>query len=174
MPAKRSQETDGKASAFKVLDMVRVLHGRGFELLRIMTGRSPSGMHWRCYITHLGNIESDHGAIIKNPELETASYTSAAVTEYFDWDDAEFDSAEELAGKFIERFELISELGLGSDPEYVRWYLEMLEIAREGDFPLSCDDGWDEPDPRWMPTTNRYQRGLSMPPLGGNVNERRG
>lgn len=151
---------------YKVLAMVRVLHERGYQRLRIMPGLSPSGMYWRCTVTHRGNIKADHGAMAKDFNSETAHYSSGSDEQYFDWDDASGNTAEQLAGKFLERFEKIAALGYGEDEDYTLWYRNMLDGASRGELPVAYADWYEEPDPRWLPT-NRSDSRLPMPPCCG-------
>ena len=48
----------------RVLLMVHELHKLSYQRLRIAPGMSPSGMHWRCSVTHVGNIKRTHGAMM--------------------------------------------------------------------------------------------------------------
>jgi hypothetical protein len=47
-----------------VLLMVHELHKLGYQRLWFVPGMSPSGMHWRCSVTHVGNIKRTHGAMM--------------------------------------------------------------------------------------------------------------
>jgi len=160
-----NQEDYTKGCSYKVLDMVRILHERGHERLRIMPGMSPSGMYWRCSITHAGNIRADHGAKVIDFDVDSVHYTSGAGELYFDWDDSTGDTPEDLADKFLYRFRELAELSMGVDPEYVRWYVEMLEFAREGAFPVAYSDWYDESNSPLLPTTSGRICGLPMPPV---------
>ncbi len=150
----------------EVLEMVRVLHERGYGFIRIAPGMSSSGMSWRCAVTHRGNIQAGHGALAVAFDTDTAHYTSAAGTRYFGWDDAADDGPGQLADKFLARFPGIAARGRGSDPDYARWYLEMLALARRGAFPVAYADWYSEPDPRLLPTIGDADTGLPMPPGG--------
>src|SRR6188508_645112 len=57
-----SSEAIDLATYRKVLLVVYVLHQRGFQRLRICPGMSASGMHWRCSITPVTNVEKENGA----------------------------------------------------------------------------------------------------------------
>jgi hypothetical protein len=46
--------------------MVGELHELGFQRLRVSPGMAPTGMHWRCTITSVDNIQPRHGALIVN------------------------------------------------------------------------------------------------------------
>ena len=159
-------------TCIKVLEMVAALHQRGYERLRIEPGMSPSGMSWRCGITHAGNMDPDNGALCANsggPEM--AFYTSAAGDAFFDWDDAPGLDTEELADRFLLEYPEICKLGQGEDPEYVAWYELMLSLARKGGLPYAYDDYGDyddEPSPSWIPTMGDTDTKLPLPPLGAD------
>jgi hypothetical protein len=154
----------------RVLLMVHELHKQGYQRIRICPGMAPSGMHWRCAVTHSGNILTTDGAMCRDYDVDTALYSSASGQEYFGWEDARQDTARQLAGKFIERFPKICRKGKGRDWAYAGWYVEMLGLADRGAFPVAYADWQDKPDPAWLPTTDGFQSGLPMPP-GGEADE---
>ena len=154
-----------KRRAMRVLVMVHELHKAGYQKLRICPGMSPSGCNWRCAVTPAENIESKHGAMLKDWDKDVAAYTSGQKNEYFGWKDAKADTARELAVKFIKRFPNIAKGGLGEDWEYAGWYVQMLGFAERGEFPVAYADWWEEPDPRWLPTDKGIKSNLPMPPL---------
>jgi hypothetical protein len=49
-------------NALRAYLMLRTLHKRGFQQLRIIPGMSPSGMHYRTGITFAKNVAREHGA----------------------------------------------------------------------------------------------------------------
>ena len=137
----------------RVMQMVGELHKLGYEGLRIVPGMAPSGMHWRCGVTHVGNIRADDGALNVD-DRQVVQYTSAAEDRFFDWEDAEGDGPVELARKFLAREPEMAAQGKVKDPEYVEWYQEMVDFCVPEDvFPLAYDDDWDDPDPGCMKTT---------------------
>ena len=155
----------------QVLLMVHELHKLGYQRLRIAPGMSASGMHWRCSVTHVGNIERSHGAMACSlcgmdnwPKGESAFYTTGQADNYFGWDDAQEDTPRQLADKFIARFPRLAELGQGTDWPYVGWYVQMLGLAEMGIGPVAYADWYEEPEPGWLPTTDGSK--LPMPPGG--------
>jgi hypothetical protein len=148
----------------RILDMVRVLHLKGYECLRINPGMSPSGGYWRCEflagsMTLTGTVEFDEAG-----RVETAKYTSGQERKYFGWSDAASDLPEKLAAKFVVRFPELSAKCVGRDQEYVEWYAKMLQdtnpvgfIYSYADYPLPDDylpvqnmpDMKIPPPPRW-------------------------
>lgn len=97
----------------------------GYELARIAPGVAPSGLFWRLSVTPASNTEPENGALMRDFD-RGANYSSGAGIEYFGWEDASDDSPAALAVKFVERFPDIAEESRGRDPEYVRWYREMM------------------------------------------------
>ena len=105
----------------RILLMVHELHRMGYERLRIRSGLSASGMHWRCSVFVAGR-----------PEIE-ASFSSGSNMACFGWDDAVDDAPGDLARKFVERFPAIAAVAKGGDAAYASWFVDMLrQTAPEG------------------------------------------
>ena len=155
--------------ALRVLRMVHELHKLGYQQLRICPGMNASGTAWRCGITPAINICRNHGAywVKENlPDL-TANYTSADENKYFGWTDAASSTVQELAKKFLERFPRLVQAAHARDWEYAGWFVEMLGMAEQDDFPMACADFQDNPRPGYLSTTkNWYGSVLPMPPAG--------
>lgn len=149
----------------RILLMVHELHKLGYQRLRIAPGISPSGMHWRCAVTHVGNILAAHGAMLRDWD-DAAHYTSGQDNAYFGWEDARQDTARHLAAKFLERFPEIARKGRGLDWPYVGWYVQMLGFAERGAFPVAYADWCDAPVAGYLPTTESCASGLPIPPGG--------
>ena len=124
--------------------MVRELHAMGYEQLRIAPAVAPSGLFWRLSIGPASNTLPEHGAELRDFH-HAAHYSSGALDEYFDWKDAGNDTPAELAEKFVERFPELAAEGKGPDPDYVRWYQDMLQ-ATEPDGLVSAYADWDQPE----------------------------
>jgi hypothetical protein len=132
--------------------MVRELHEMGYERVRIMPGLSPSGCHWRATVAPASRFYRENGARCHlwgaddRVDKSLPRYTTAQGSRYFGWTDAADDSPQQLAKKFLERFPAIASVGRGDDPEYVRWYADMLDathpdglIYAVADFPVPED-----------------------------------
>lgn len=165
MPDQRDPDP-GVRRAQRVLLMVHELHKLGYQRLRIFPAMSSSFMHWRCTVTHIGNILKTHGAFPKDFDRDVARYTSADANVYFGWEDARQDTARQLAQKFLARFPDLVAKGLGVDWLYAGWYVQMLGFAERGDFPVSDADWPDRPTSQFLPTTRGFDSGLPMPPGG--------
>lgn len=152
--------------ALRVLRLVHELHKRGYQLLRIAPGMSPSGCHWRCSVSPRSNMLKTHGAKLKDWDRLAAHYTSGQDNEYFGWQDAKHDNVQQLAEKFTERFPEIVDASNADDWEYAGWYVRMLGYAENGYFPIGYADWYgEEPDPRFLPLLG-IESDLPMPPPG--------
>jgi endonuclease/exonuclease/phosphatase family metal-dependent hydrolase len=142
-----------------LLEMVQVLHQRGYERIRINPGMAPSGCYWRCGILPASMTvrgRSDIGYV------EPARYSSGQGKKYFGWTDTISDSPETLATKFVERFLSLAREGFGRDPAYASWYSRMLkETAPDGfiyafaDYPVPKDH---------LPVQNKPGMEIPLPP----------
>ena len=128
--------------AVRVLAMVAELHKRGYQRLRVMPLLAPSGCYWRCVIASANQFYRNHGAILSDATAwapaddqataMVARYTSGQDNHYFDWTDAEQDSARSLADKFVRRFDRLADCGKGWDYPYAGWYLRLQGLAEMG------------------------------------------
>ena len=143
-----SNQQDANASR-KILLMVGEFHLRGFQRLRILPYMAPSGTSWRCTIGPAGLFSEDGLELNESGEfgVTTVTYTSASVTEYFNWTNAQYETPSGLARLFIERFPQIVTAAKGSDWTYVGWYIEMLGLTYSNHFPYAFAD-WDGPEER--------------------------
>ena len=124
--------------------MVHELHKAGHQRIRFSSGMAPSGLYWRCSITHAGNMTADgHGIEASCPQAEVASYTTGSGANYFKWADAPGRSARELGVMFLDRFPAIARKGLGRDWAYAGWLTEILGRAERDElsgFPVFFAD----------------------------------
>lgn len=166
MPPKEARQDPGLEPALRVLLMVGELHKMGYQRIRIMPGMAATGLDWRCAVSHAGNFQRSHGAMLLDFDREAAHYTTGQDDEFFGWTDAQNDSPRQLADKFLERFPEIARLGRGEDPPYVEWFAQMLQLARRGAFPIAYSDYGPDPHSNLLPTTGGDQAHLPMPPGG--------
>lgn len=125
--------------ATRVISMVHELHKVGYQRIRVTPALSPSGSHWRCYITSAANLAADGFTpvigILEDPRI--ASYSTSQGDRFFDWTDASGANARELAMLFLERFPTIAEQGVGRDWMYAGWLTDVLGRMEQGG-----DDAW--------------------------------
>jgi len=128
-----------KSDSLRLLQMVAELHQSGFERIRVGPGLSPSGIHWRCSITHSSNVRRNGWEPIDEIS-ETVTYSSSDGDGYFGWPGASGKSAGQLAEMFNARFPVITAQGKGSNRAYVLWFSQVLEKAQRGDLPVLFAD----------------------------------
>ncbi|SDV50613.1 hypothetical protein [Chitinasiproducens palmae] len=147
VPHQRADDPTVRACV-RLLGMVHELHKAGYQRLRISPGMAPSGVHWRCTITHAGNVMTDGYTPVSSEAGQVVRYSSASGDAYFGWHDAAGRTARELATCFIERFPALARASAGRDWRYAGWLTEMLGRAEQGrpadlpvlfaDYPLDC------------------------------------
>lgn len=146
--------------------MVHELHKAGYQKLRISSGMSPTGTHWRCHITPASNVARNGWEIVDWADA-IASYSTGDEDRYFGFEDGPGKSARELADMFLTRFPALMERSAGQDREYAGWYVDMLGAAEHGRLPIFFADYELEPVPGEMPPPPR----LPEPhPHNGQIN----
>ncbi|MCF7994982.1 MAG: ADP-ribosylglycohydrolase family protein [Chromatiaceae bacterium] len=130
-------------ACINILEMVNVLHRRGYQKLRIAPGMSPSGCYWRVAVAPSDNFLSDNGAMLRDFD-DAAHHTTGNGAYPFQWRDAQEKGSEQLANLFLERHPQLARRGKGSDWAYAGWYLEVLGHAKRGGFPIAYWDGVPE------------------------------
>jgi hypothetical protein len=156
----------GPSTCRRVVLMVQELHKLGYGRLRLAPGMAPSGMHWRGNVSPVSNISRQHGARTKDFRSHVARCTSGQGAQFFGWSDAEDDSPAELAAKFLARFPDLAALGCGSDPEYERWYAEMVRATAPEGLVYAYSD-WDDTDSGFLPALGmREEVRIPLPPPG--------
>ena len=144
-----------RQNALRLLQMVGELHKSGYERVRICPGMSPSGMHWRCSITHARNVQQNGWRVVDDHK-ETLGYSSSQEDHYFGWTDAAGKSATELAKMFVERCPEITDHAKGGDPAYVDWFKNVLEQAQQGNMPVFFADYPLEHQPGDLPPEAKH------------------
>ena len=135
----------------KLLLMVKELHTRGFEKLRIYPGISPSGCYWRCEFKPKNS----------NNFFRDCGYSSGAKYNYFGWNDGEKLSVSDMADLFQQNFFEMLEKCKGKDKEYCKWYSNMLNIIGSKGLPYSYAD-WETPNDCWSNTSGDN---IPLPPI---------
>lgn len=102
----------------------------------------------------------------------STTYSSGQENRYFEWHDAQNDSANALALKLIERCPEIAEAGKGRDWEYAGWLVELMGLLeRGGGLPVMFSE-YDGPEEGvvgifYYDGSNRPPSEFSLPPGGG-------
>lgn len=124
---------------FRVLRMVVILHGKGFQGLRVFPYIYPLAYRIELYPVKFAGpsgvrYDEDLQHIMEEKAL-VARHTGANEACYFEWDDAQEDNAHQLALKFIERFPQIAKASLVIDYAYAGWYSMLLAQCEYGYLP---------------------------------------
>ena len=162
----------------EVLEMVRELHLRGFQRLRVCAGPSPSGQHWHLAITPASNVMSSRGA--KMVDIARAVYYSTAQKDnLFGWRSPQNRSPEALADRFVKNWPVVCAEGEGRDWAYVGWFAEMVRHAHQGMLPASFENWGNGPAPQgaaWLASATTIadtaHRLLPRPPGGESTHGR--
>lgn len=114
----------------KILLMVKELHSRGFEKLRIVPCVSPSGASWRCLFIYS-----------KEGENEGLPATSWLHQNYPSLQDSEIsESISGLTTNFLRDHPRFMMNCLGANSEYVRWFNHMLSNLEPEELPYAFAD----------------------------------
>lgn len=98
-------------AAVRRLEMLEVLHRRGFQLLRGMPSIAPSGLYWRLTVTA--------------PDCDDADrWSTGSPDDGLD--------AEALADRFVAEHPALAKAGRGADARYAAWWSDAAELARRG------------------------------------------
>jgi ADP-ribosyl-[dinitrogen reductase] hydrolase len=128
---------------YQVLQMVAVMHSRGYQKIRIMPTKSASGCYWRCSISVKQLMSKQNGAMYVGncgDERTVANYTSGNGWHYFQWEDGEDLNPEKMADRFLREYPYIAENGRGEDAEYAAWFRQVLDHAGRGHFPVAEEE----------------------------------
>ena len=118
------------ACCYKILQMVGVLHSRGYQRLRVFP--YVREMWWRCELAPAELFDPAKGACFESkPEYDeiglVARVSSAGGSHPFKWrQDISPIPVERLADLFLLSFPAIARDSQGSDRAYAEWYQEML------------------------------------------------
>jgi hypothetical protein len=137
----------------KLLFVVKELHIRGFENLRVIPSLSPTGLAWRCNFISVADREKE------------AIVTSTWIENYFSKEKNIEYSIDELTDMFEREYVNFLKLCKGENKEYVEWYSMMLDKLKEGELPyafaeyFSPTDYWktsEGQEIRTLPNEKRY------------------
>ena len=95
---------------------------------------APNGIHWRCTISHAGNVASERLGFGRRSEGLIAHYTSGQGARYFDWPDGGKLDGAAMARPLPRDIPAIAEHGAGRDWPYAGWLTDVLGYAEHGRF----------------------------------------
>lgn len=150
---------DGLKLVRRILEMVGILHRRGYESLYIYPHMAGHGGSWRF---HLGVMEDGawpapdskrlvFGWVVGGPDY-ALEWVAGAGT----------DDPATLADKFIARYGEALAFARVQNPPYVAWYREMLERSGPGDIVTFWCSGIE--DYEYVFTWNKSSFRMPMPP----------
>lgn len=145
------------------MDMLARLHVRGYQRLRLSSGWSPAGLHWRYSIAPVDQFMRN-GYLLKQRYYpgEAASSTGPN-NPPFSWDVGTNPKPDALASMFIARFPRVAAAGRGSDVAYAAWFAEMLEVCRPDGMPFMYGEHVDAAADKYFKTYNGMR--VPLPPV---------
>ncbi|WP_156525540.1 MULTISPECIES: LEM-3-like GIY-YIG domain-containing protein [unclassified Gordonia (in: high G+C Gram-positive bacteria)] len=114
--------------AILILDAVTLLHSNGHELVRVLPGDSPSGLHWRVNVTTADNLIDEDGYLELRDWDNSFRYTSGDEFMIARTPVTKATTVERIADLILED---IPSTGLGSDPTYVSWYSQLMRLVHQ-------------------------------------------
>jgi len=132
----------------KLLYIVKELHIRGFENLRVIPSLSPTGLAWRCNFVSVAYREKE------------AIVTSSWIENYFSKEKNIEYSIDELNDMFEREHVDFLNACKGKNKEYVEWYNDMLNNLKEGELPYAFAE-YFSPTDYWK--TSEGQEILTLP-----------
>jgi ADP-ribosyl-[dinitrogen reductase] hydrolase len=124
---------------YKILQMVGVLHARGYQRLRVFP--SARSMWWKCTLAPGALFDPANGACMESrAEYDIAGLVASCgiTTHPFGWKKSiETMSPAKMATKFVEDFPALAKASMGSDWPYAGWFQELLMLTAPGIVPIA-------------------------------------
>ena len=133
--------TQDHTGCYKTLQMIGLLHSRGYQRLRIFPYART--MWWRCEVAPGELFDPQNGACLQSEPAHDrngliARFGSGDCAHPFGWKNSIAKlSAAKMADLFIQRFPAIVRATLGSDWSYAGWYQEMLMRTSPNVLPIA-------------------------------------
>jgi hypothetical protein len=143
MPDERPATPD---EPIRVLRLLRELHRRGYERLRLHCGWSPNGMAWRYAIAPLRDFEPDGVHLLPERYPGRAFKSTVGEGAPFDLAGMEEAATDALADAFLARFRSVAAGGRGRDTAYAAWFEELLAACEPDGIPVMIADHFDARD----------------------------
>ncbi len=126
----------------KLLHIVKELHIRGFEKLRVIPSMSPSGLSWRCSF------------IVDSSSKFKPVISSSWIQDVFNVGEKNECSIEELTDMFVKKHIGFLQKCKGDNKEYVEWFRSMLQNLKEGELPYAFAE-YFSPTDYWQTSEGR-------------------
>lgn len=149
---------------------IALLHEQGFETVRVLPYAAPSGMAFRFQIRALEDApapgEEFGWTQLYDEPGDVVHYSTSGCAQLgeglFDGLHRGLVTAEHLAWALLERLPAAGRRP-GTDPAYVEWYRQVLQLCEDlDDLPMAFDDSWERPDPT-VTWRLAYQQGSTFP-----------
>jgi hypothetical protein len=159
---------------FRVLRMVAILHGKGFQALRVYPHEYPIAYRIElfpaAYADETGaRYRRKNHLSVNSPSQEkalVAGHSGANDTKFFGWEDAEGLNAHQLAIRFIERYPLLARASYHLDFAYAGWYATLLAHCEYGFLPYLLSEYEDVTDAMRLRRFGQWDMKLfPLPPL---------
>lgn len=122
------------ASAYEIVMIVHELHLRGYEQLRLFSGISPNGMCWRWAIYPKVLMKDSNECELYDFLPFECPYGSTGSA--FPSNDQEVKTVDD----FLREYESYVNLAKGEDNAYVEWFKQIVEHAKNYDFPIAYSE----------------------------------
>jgi hypothetical protein len=123
----------------RLLRMVGVLHGKGFQGLRVFPYLHPNAYRIELYPVAYARADGVKHRLDDEPDgwdsPLVARHTGANGAKFFEWEDAESLNAQQLAIRFIERFPELCREAYRLDYAYAGWFATLLAHCDYGYLP---------------------------------------
>lgn len=117
-----------KIGVVEAMMLLQELHQQGYQKLRWYSYVAPNGLFLRCHITTEDNLQYNEDCVgIKNIKEDTWADSFGIPSTGND--------VKSLVEEFKEELKCFIDKGKGEDPEYARWFDDLVEKAKEGKFP---------------------------------------
>ena len=161
-------ESTNEKDARRILEMIEGLHQRGYESLFISPGMAPSGAYWRYRIGIMNEGKWSDNPDRFGDDYEVVSDSLGSCCE-ISWGKSS-ETLPEFTDNFIEEYKEKLQKARVLNPDYVRWFKEMLEkTAPDGYFLFYCDPDpyfeyaftWGDPNDFRMPMPPGFVNGFA-------------
>ncbi len=147
--------------ARRLMSMIGKLHEVGYQKVKLYPHIGGAGF-WR-YIISVSLHPNMRDSHCDHKTTETVWQSLGGGDEPYGWGDSQKDTIEELAHKFLHRYQRIETFGKGDDPIYVKWYQDMLKKTEPGGVIYFWWDGCYKVDRPYIGILNCGRRKINIP-----------
>lgn len=158
----RSAGVAGEQIARRVMEMVGILHRRGYRCLYLDAHLAPSGCCWRYFIAPMVRGRWPRSEWPYDDPLVVRGSIGGGFDQVFDWTRIE-SPPERMADDFIAAFPRVVEAARGRCKRYAEWYAGMLVASAPERVLVFAWDGGPNYDAAYL-TMEEPTLVLPMPP----------